>query len=136
MPRPSNVELYLRGENVRLRPEQELEVVDRLIAALQQPADAYEPVYKAWRRICRYVRKGKLSKESPEYLTEQKRMKEARQPLLSVLVRLVRFIAEDISEANREIAKAKLQAAMKRPCIVQAVVSVPGWNRLKKRIAI
>lgn len=136
MARPSNVDMFMKGQPVKLRPDQELEAIDRLVAALQQPADDYEPVYKNWRRICRYVRKGKLSKESPEYLAQQARMKSMREPLLALLVRLVNFVAEEISEANREAAKQKVQEIMKRPCIVQAVVSVPGWNRIKKKIVV
>lgn len=135
MARPSNVELYLRGESVKLRPEQELELLDRLVTAIHEPADSYEPVYKQWRRTCRYARKGKLAKDSQEYLDAKAEMQAAKKPLHDVLVRLVTFVAQDVSEQNKETARAKLQEIMKRPCVVQAIVSVPGWNRLKKQIS-
>jgi len=128
------VKKVLQGKPAKLTPAEEREALQEFVAMIEEPAAKYEPAYKAWRKMRSKVRSGKIEETSEEYINAKAATTEARMPLHDVLTPLL-ILVQNISEENKDEAMRLMGELKRKPHIVQALVSVKGWNKIKKVIA-
>lgn len=135
MARPSNVSRLLSGDlTVNLNPKMELEALELFKPLIAEAAEAYKPYATQWRKERKKVTRGKKNLTDPDIVELQAFTKEKKEPLLKLLRPLIHLIS-NISEGNKEVAYAYLQQDLKKkPHVVQAIISIPKWNKLKKSL--